>query len=106
MEDADFEAQKKAESQLVTPYPFSTASELMKLCQDNGIRISSLMLKNETIMCSQSEVYSKLVNIWGTMQECLKNGKKLRVFYPENLKSIGAHPVFCHSLKMKEATIL
>jgi L-serine dehydratase len=89
VEDKDFEAlknEKNSESQVQVPFPFSSANELLKLCQENGFRISSLMLKNEISKRPEPEVREGLVNIWNTMQECIENGKKTEGILPGGLK--------------------
>ena len=89
VEDKDFDTQKSektAESLIVVPYPFSNAHELMNVCHDNGFRISTLMLKNETILRPESDVRANLLNIWNTMQECIENGKRTEGVLPGGLK--------------------
>ena len=89
VKDEDFEAQKNekyAVAQMDAPYPFSTANELLQICQENSFRISSLMLKNETMLLPESEVRSRLLHIWHTMQECINNGKHTEGILPGGLK--------------------
>jgi L-serine dehydratase len=89
VKDEDFEAQKNekfAVAQMDAPFPFSTANELMKICQDNSFRISSLMLKNETMLLPEAEVRERLVHIWHVMQECIENGKQTEGILPGGLK--------------------
>tara|TARA_R110002167_G_scaffold181341_1_gene381588 strand:- start:1772 stop:3145 length:1374 start_codon:yes stop_codon:yes gene_type:complete len=102
VKDQDFAAlknEKISESQLLVPYPFSSANELLKLCQDNGFRISSLMLKNEVSMRPETEVRSSLVNIWNTMQECIENGKRTEGILPGGLKVYRRAPALFSSLE-------
>jgi len=89
VKDEEFDAQKSekfAEAQMDAPFPFSTANELMQICQDNSFRISSLMLKNEAMLLPESEVRLKLVHIWRVMQECIENGKQTEGILPGGLK--------------------
>jgi len=89
VKDEDFEAQKQekyAVAQMDAPFPFSTANELMQICQDNSFRISSLMLKNETMLLPEAEVRRRLLHIWHTMQECIENGKQTEGILPGGLK--------------------
>jgi L-serine dehydratase len=102
VEDKDFDSQKSiktAESQVAVPYPFSTANELMNICRDNGFRISSLMLKNETIMRPENEIRSNLLNIWNTMQECIENGKATEGILPGGLKVYRRAPALFSMLE-------
>ena len=59
VEDSEFEAQKQekfAEAQMDAPFPFSTATELLSICQENSFRISTLMFKNETMLMDDAVI--------------------------------------------------
>lgn len=89
VKDEEFDAQKNekfSQAQMDAPFPFSTANELMQICQENSFRISSLMLKNETMLLSEAEVKKQLVHIWKVMQECIENGKQTEGILPGGLK--------------------
>jgi len=89
VKEEDFDAQKSekySQAQKDAPFPFSTANELMQICQDNSFRISSLMLKNEAMLASENEVKEKLIHIWRVMQECIENGKQTEGILPGGLK--------------------
>ena len=45
-------------------YPFSTAEELLALCKEHGLSISSLMLANELAWRSEAEIRSELLALW------------------------------------------
>jgi L-serine dehydratase len=68
------------------PYLFSSAAELLSLCKEHGLCISSLMLKNEQVFQSQTEIKQKLWHIWQVMQECVQNGIKNEGILPGGLK--------------------
>ena len=57
-----------------SPYPFTTATELIALCEKNDIKISRLMLENEKERLSEKEIKRDLLNIWSVMQQCVSNG--------------------------------
>lgn len=89
VKDDEFDAQKNekfSQAQIDAPFPFSTANELMQICQDNSFRISSLMLKNEAMLLPEIEVRNQLVHIWRVMQECIDNGKQTEGILPGGLK--------------------
>ena len=89
VKDEDFEAQKNekyAVAQMDAPFPFSTANQLLQICQENSFRISSLMLKNETLLLPEDEVRKRLLHIWHTMQECIENGTQTEGILPGGLK--------------------
>ncbi len=56
------------------PYPFDTASDLLRITDDIGISISDLMLDNEKTWRSRADTVAGLDQIWNTMQSCVQNG--------------------------------
>src|SRR4029079_19774046 len=54
------------------PYPFKTGTELLKICADNHLSISDVMLANEKTVRSEADVRAGLLRIWHVMQECVK----------------------------------
>lgn len=57
-----------------TPYPFTTCHELLMFCQRDRISISQLMLENEQVWRSESEIYTQLLSLWQVMQACVERG--------------------------------
>ena len=55
-------------------YPFSTAAELLALCQQHQLRISQLMLENEKAWRSESTLREELLTIWHAMSDSIENG--------------------------------
>ena len=68
------------------PYPFSTGKELLRLCNEHGLTISTLMLENEKAWRSESEIREKLLEIWDVMKLCVENGCKHEGILPGGLK--------------------
>ena len=68
------------------PFPFQNASELVNHCKDNGISISTLMLKNELVHTSEEDLKAYLLSIWKTMDDCIENGIKNEGILPGGLK--------------------
>ncbi|WP_375058351.1 L-serine ammonia-lyase [Zobellella sp. DQSA1] len=68
------------------PYPFKSAAELLRLCQENGMSISGLMMANEKVNRSEEEIVRGLREIWGVMQACVKRGCKTEGILPGGLK--------------------
>ncbi len=87
--DQDFEKEKatalKHDAQSV-PYPFETASQLLQQCKENGLSISSLMMKNEQVFQERSSIKDKLWHIWLVMKECVENGIATEGILPGGLK--------------------
>lgn len=68
------------------PYDFNSAAELMALCHRHDLRISELMMANETAWRSEAEVRAGLWEIWGAMQACVETGLHNEGILPGGLK--------------------
>jgi L-serine dehydratase len=64
----------QSEAFVSVPYPFSSAQELMNLCQSHHLSIAALMRENENALRPEEETKYRLDAIWATMQACVKNG--------------------------------
>src|SRR5690606_28414871 len=87
--DADFdETLEEAieQSSKPIPYPFDSCDELLKLCHEHGLRISSLMLANEKVFRSEADIRSGLMHIWHTMDACIDRGIRTEGILPGGLK--------------------
>ena len=80
-------------------YPFSTAKELIDICEEEGICISTLMMENEKAWRSEEEVRSKLLEIWHAMEECIKRGCNREGILPGGLKVKRRAPGIYRKLK-------
>ena len=58
----------------VLPYPFTSADELLAICQREGMSISDVMLANELVWRSEAELRDKLLALWAVMRQCVDNG--------------------------------
>ena len=56
------------------PYDFSSAAELLRLCKQQGLRVSELMLANEKAWRNEQQIRDGLLQLWSVMQECVNNG--------------------------------
>jgi L-serine dehydratase len=63
-----------AESADKLPYPFESGEELLALCAQYKLPISSLMLSNELVWRDEGEIRRRLDAIWQAMQACVKRG--------------------------------
>ncbi len=80
-------------------YPFTTAAELLQICKDEGICISTLMLENEKSWRSEEEVKAKLLEIWRVMEDCIKRGCNREGILPGGLKVKRRAPGIYRKLK-------
>ena len=86
------------------PYSFSSAAQLLSLCKEHGLCISSLMLKNEQVFQTQTEIKQKLWHIWQVMQECVQNGIKNEGILPGGLKVTRRAPKLYSRLQNEHST--
>ncbi|MDK6381590.1 L-serine ammonia-lyase [Citrobacter freundii] len=56
------------------PYNFHSASELLKLCERNGLSVSGLMMQNELAMRSKEEIDAGFAAIWDVMHTGIERG--------------------------------
>ena len=67
------------------PYDFSSAVELLGLCQKHNLRVAELMLANEKVWRSEEEIRSGLMALWRAMQDCVEQGLKHEGILPGGL---------------------
>lgn len=68
------------------PYPYKTASDILRHCNDNGLAFSSVMLRNELALHSQQELSEHLQLVWKTMKDCIEHGIHTEGVLPGPLK--------------------
>jgi L-serine dehydratase len=68
------------------PYPFDSGDQLLALCVEHGLSISTLMLENEKALRPEAEVRERLARIWTAMETCLRRGCEKEGILPGGLK--------------------
>ncbi|MCF1437580.1 MAG: L-serine ammonia-lyase, partial [Shewanella sp.] len=81
------------------PFDFSSAAQLLTLCNDKGLSISALMMANERTVVSEAEVKAGLWKIWETMKSCIKRGYQREGLLPGGLKLRRRAPGLYRRLK-------
>jgi L-serine dehydratase len=107
LKEEDFQDEKVSalkHDELPVPYSFSSATELLQLCKEHGLCISSLMLLNEEVFQSKKEVKQKLWNIWQVMRECVQNGINNEGILPGGLKVTRRAPKLYRRLQNERST--
>lgn len=74
IDESEATADARLVPQVDVPYNFKNAVELLKLCKENNLSISQLMMENEKVLRTEKEVREGLMEIWGAMKECIANG--------------------------------
>ncbi len=70
------------------PYPYHSAADILKHCNDQGISVSSLMFRNEAALRGKDEVNAYLQYIWQTMSDCIERGLSAEGVLPGPLKVV------------------
>ncbi|MBN8727548.1 MAG: L-serine ammonia-lyase [Xanthomonadales bacterium] len=70
----------------VVPYPIRSGDELLGVCARTGLTIADLMLENEKVWRSESEVRAGLLEIWAAMKACVERGIRQGGTLPGGLK--------------------
>ena len=75
-----------AELDTSVPYPFSSANELLAICQQHQLSIAEVMWQNELSQRTEQEIKDGLMNIWSVMQQCVNSGTQQEGILPGGLK--------------------
>ncbi len=86
----------------VLPHPFTTADELLAICEREGLSISEVMLANEMEWHTEEELRAKLLEIWSVMQACVANGCAAEGILPGGLKVTRRAPGLFRTLQAPE----
>lgn len=102
LDEAAIDNPTRSADDLVVPYPFQTATELLNLCQQHQLSISQLMLANETIWQPETAVKQALLKIWNVMQDCVNRGCTHEGILPGGLKVKRRAPALYRSLNQPQ----
>ncbi|MDA8825818.1 L-serine ammonia-lyase [Luminiphilus sp.] len=69
-----------------TPYPFTTADQLLALCSEHGLSIPALMMRNECAWRTETEIRKELLHLWKVMDVCIAQGCNTEGVMPGGLK--------------------
>ena len=68
------------------PYPYLSAVDLLIHCARHDMSISDLMMKNEKVWRSETEIRDGLLKIWKVMRACVNSGCTREGILPGGLK--------------------
>ena len=71
---------------ITVPYPFASGADILNLCQEHGLSISSLMFANEDAYRPRAETEAYLNKIWQCMSESIERGCRTEGILPGGLK--------------------
>jgi L-serine dehydratase len=75
-----------ADASIPQPYPFDSGDELLRLCAEHGLSVSTLMLENERALHPDAEVRARIARIDVAMQTCVRRGCEKEGILPGGLK--------------------
>ena len=105
VEDSEFEKEKdkalSLHNNIKRPYRFTSADQLLEICKETGLSISSVMMANEKCLNDESFIKTELMKIWNTMFACVERGIKTEGILPGGLKVMRRAPSL-HRLLMVE----
>ncbi|MDN3651287.1 L-serine ammonia-lyase [Thalassotalea ponticola] len=89
VEDSEFEREKNKalslHNNVERPYRFTSADELLALCEESGLSISSVMMANEKCLNDEQYIRDELLKIWQCMYACVERGIKTEGILPGGL---------------------
>lgn len=59
---------------VIFPYPIEKADDLLRFCKEQNKSVSELVILNERIIRTDSDIHHELLRIWHTMLECMYIG--------------------------------
>ena len=68
------------------PYPFETASAMLRMARESGLSIAAMKRANEIVTRGSAEVDAGLGRIWGAMEACMARGLSRRGELPGGLR--------------------
>lgn len=100
VEEDDFG--KESASSTKALFPYNTAEELVNQCNETGLSISTLVLKNESEHLSEDCLNTQLSEIWTTMQMCMQKGINTEGILPGPLKVVRRAPALYQKLQTNQ----
>jgi L-serine dehydratase len=83
---AEFGQVKEEGRRVTTPYPFTSARDLLEAARANGLELHELVLANERALRSDAEIRASLLAIWAVMHDCIERGFRGTGLLPGVLK--------------------
>ena len=68
------------------PYPYRHAADLQQHCENENLRLSTLMLRNECALRTEKEIRAYAAEIWQVMRNCIEAGLNTEGVLPGRLR--------------------
>ncbi|AJQ93831.1 L-serine deaminase [Gynuella sunshinyii YC6258] len=92
-------ADRIVEDSTSLPYSFSSAKELLEICEQTGLTIAEIMMANEQVWRTEAEVRQGILHIWQVMRDCVDRGIRQEGILPGGLKVKRRAPSLHRELK-------
>ncbi len=81
------------------PFAFHSGDELLAMCEKSGKSIAQIMLENEKVWRSETEIRNGLLIIWKAMSDCVARGMRETGVLPGGLKVQRRAPAMVAELR-------
>jgi L-serine dehydratase len=81
------------------PYPFDSGSGLLARCQETGLSVSALVLRNELALHGRPEIERYFTAVWDVMKTTMERGMNTEGILPGGLKIIRRAAPLRHLLE-------
>jgi L-serine dehydratase len=71
---------------VVVPYPFKSAKEMLGFCKETGLSLSGMVMQNERALHSKKEIEDYFADVWQTMRACIDRGMNTEGVLPGPLR--------------------
>ncbi|MEY4985603.1 MAG: hypothetical protein RLZZ359_489 [Actinomycetota bacterium] len=85
------------------PYAFSSAAELIEICEREGLTIAQVVRANAVAQIGEAAVEAKLASVWAAMSSCVESGLKGRGTLPGYLAVPRRAASMAEALRAREA---
>ena len=86
------------------PFPFSSASDLLRIGDEHGLAVWQIVLANEASWRPESEVRAYVARVWKGMEECLDRGLRTEGILPGGLNVRRRAPALFQKLSTQNNT--
>ncbi|MEW7314724.1 L-serine ammonia-lyase [Buttiauxella gaviniae] len=77
---------KEATNEVVVPYSFNSAEQMLQHCRETGMSLSGVIMQNELALHSRKEIEDYFANVWQTMRACIDRGVNTEGVLPGPLR--------------------
>lgn len=86
------------------PFPFATASDMLKMAKASGLAISELKRRNEEMSRTPAEVREGIARIWRVMSSCIDRGLATEGTLPGGLKVSRRAPRMFRQMREEQSS--